>query len=301
MGQFQALRQGDSSTLEYLDRAQHLVEDLALAGQPLTLTEQNLYVFRGLRLEFRSMVASLAVNGTPVTIPQLADYLQAQQFIHADDFPAYAPTSSTALYAGRGGRHYGTGGRGQNRDGGGRGGQNRGNQRGKCGGRGRNSGLRCQICDKQGHSATFCYKRYSEPPPSAHVAVAGDAGSGGLASAVTSWLPDTGASTHATPDSGVVSQADEYHGDDVLRVGNGTGLKISSVGHADSITQAVPLKGPSSGGLYSLSVPNPYHAFVSARASSTVQLQLQLNLPWSEDGFVVPNLRSGLMLCDSDV
>ncbi|XP_019191628.1 PREDICTED: uncharacterized protein LOC109186155 [Ipomoea nil] len=77
MGQFQSLRQGYSSTPEYLGRAQHLVEDLALARRSLTLTEQNLYVFRGLRPEFRSMAASLAVTDTPVTIPQLADYLQA--------------------------------------------------------------------------------------------------------------------------------------------------------------------------------------------------------------------------------
>ncbi|XP_019153469.1 PREDICTED: uncharacterized protein LOC109149931 [Ipomoea nil] len=52
MGQFQALRQGDMSMPEYLGRAQHLVEDLALAGRPMTLSEQNLYVFRGLRPEF---------------------------------------------------------------------------------------------------------------------------------------------------------------------------------------------------------------------------------------------------------
>ncbi|XP_019171106.1 PREDICTED: uncharacterized protein LOC109166673 [Ipomoea nil] len=116
MGKFQSLRQGDSSTPEYLGRAQHLVEDLALAGRPMTLSEQNLYVFRGLRPEFRSMAASLAVTGTPVTIPQPADYLQAQKFINADDFPVYQPATASgvpsALYAGRGGRQQGSGGRG---------------------------------------------------------------------------------------------------------------------------------------------------------------------------------------------
>ncbi|XP_019171361.1 PREDICTED: uncharacterized protein LOC109166918 [Ipomoea nil] len=47
LGQIQSLRQGDSSTSEYLGRVQHLVEDLALAGRTLTPSEQNLYVFRG--------------------------------------------------------------------------------------------------------------------------------------------------------------------------------------------------------------------------------------------------------------
>lgn len=53
------------------------MEDLALAGRQISLDEQNLYVFRGLRPKFRAMVASLAVSGTLVTLPQLSDDLQA--------------------------------------------------------------------------------------------------------------------------------------------------------------------------------------------------------------------------------
>lgn len=40
---------------EYLGRAKVIVEELALANQPVTLDTQNLYVFRGLRQEFHSM------------------------------------------------------------------------------------------------------------------------------------------------------------------------------------------------------------------------------------------------------
>ncbi|XP_019151967.1 PREDICTED: uncharacterized protein LOC109148686 [Ipomoea nil] len=75
LAQFQSLRQGDNTPAEYLGRAQLLMEDLALAGHPVSLDEQNLWVFRGLRLEFRSMASSLAASGTPVSIPQLSDYL----------------------------------------------------------------------------------------------------------------------------------------------------------------------------------------------------------------------------------
>ncbi|XP_019178802.1 PREDICTED: uncharacterized protein LOC109173934 [Ipomoea nil] len=147
---------------------------LALAGRTLTPTEQNLYVFRGLRPEFQAIASSMAITGRPVSIPQLADYLQAQQFIDADDFPTYQPATQNggpaALYAGRGRRQHGDSGR-QSHGGGGR----DGNQRGGRGGRGQNGGLHCQICRSQGHSAAFCYRRYTEPLPSqAHVAVAGD-------------------------------------------------------------------------------------------------------------------------------
>ncbi|XP_019170550.1 PREDICTED: uncharacterized protein LOC109166114 [Ipomoea nil] len=130
--QFQSLRQGDSSPAEYLGRAQLIVEDLSLVGRPISLDEQNLYVFRGLRPEYRAMAASLAVSGEPVTIPQLADFLQAQQFIFADDFTAggaaFPGDAPTAMVAGRGRRNAGDCSNGC-----GRGGSGRGNNRGRGG------------------------------------------------------------------------------------------------------------------------------------------------------------------------
>ncbi|XP_019180202.1 PREDICTED: uncharacterized protein LOC109175393 [Ipomoea nil] len=135
LAQFQSLRQGDSSPVEYLGRAQLLVEDLALAGRPVSLDEQNLYVFRGLRPEFRSMASSLAASGTPVSIPQLSDFLQAQEFIWADEFAGGAaiPGGShhAAMAVGRGQNHHPSGG--SRHAGSGRG-------RGRGGGRGRNNG-----------------------------------------------------------------------------------------------------------------------------------------------------------------
>ncbi|XP_019156451.1 PREDICTED: uncharacterized protein LOC109153120 [Ipomoea nil] len=138
LGQFHALRQGGSSTTEYLGRAQLLVEDLAHAGRPISLDEQNMFVLRGLRQEYRAMASSLTAADTPVTIPQIADYLRAQEFFHAEDYPATPDHASlAAFYAGRartGGRGN-TGGQNSGRD-------NSGNPsrgRGGCGcGRGRN-------------------------------------------------------------------------------------------------------------------------------------------------------------------
>lgn len=85
LGQFQTLRQGNTTPSEYLGKAQMLVEALSLAGRPLSAEEQILYILRGLRPEFRAMASSLTVADTPVTLPQLADHLQAQEFIHSDD------------------------------------------------------------------------------------------------------------------------------------------------------------------------------------------------------------------------
>ncbi|XP_019155725.1 PREDICTED: uncharacterized protein LOC109152480 [Ipomoea nil] len=175
LGQFQALRQGEMSTAEYLGRAQLLVEDLAQAGRPMPLDEQNLYVFRGLRPEFRAMASSLAVSGTPITLPQLSDYLQAQTFIHSDDFLTGPGTGApTAMVATRGRQN---GGGRQNR-GGGRPNQwqNRGSGRGGQG-RGRGGSPRCQICRSHGHTAIYYFRRYSDqpPPPQENIAVPSDA------------------------------------------------------------------------------------------------------------------------------
>lgn len=50
------------------------------------------------------------------------------------------------------------------------------------------------------------------------------------------WFPDTGATNHATLDIYALSMYEEYTGDDTLCVSNGTGLPISSVGHASFAT-----------------------------------------------------------------
>ncbi|XP_019168044.1 PREDICTED: uncharacterized protein LOC109163796 [Ipomoea nil] len=191
LGQFHSLRQGNGSAVKYLGRAQLLVEQLALVGRPISLDEQNLFVFRGLRPEYLSLALSLTAAGIPVTISQISDYLQAHEFIHAEDYPAGSDGGFTAapsaMYVGRGGRNNGgrstrDGGRhGQNRGRGGRGGQNRGRS-------GRNSALRCQICRAQGHTVVYCFKRYTtQPPAQVNMVTAGDESA--PPSSASGWLP----------------------------------------------------------------------------------------------------------------
>ncbi|XP_019172761.1 PREDICTED: uncharacterized protein LOC109168174 [Ipomoea nil] len=82
LGELQALTQGESSVSDYLGRARMLVEDLALARRPITLDDQNIYVFHGLRPELRPLVAPLT-RGSPVTLSELSDYLTSQEWICA--------------------------------------------------------------------------------------------------------------------------------------------------------------------------------------------------------------------------
>ncbi|XP_019167709.1 PREDICTED: uncharacterized protein LOC109163420 [Ipomoea nil] len=117
LGELQGLRQGDSSIWDYLGRAQMLIDELALAGRQVELDDQNLYVFRGLRPEFRPLVATLA-RGAPVPLTEVADFLVSQEWICSDDgVPLGAPAAMAVSHGGHGGR----GGGSQPRGSGGRG------------------------------------------------------------------------------------------------------------------------------------------------------------------------------------
>ncbi|XP_019189249.1 PREDICTED: uncharacterized protein LOC109183638 [Ipomoea nil] len=94
-------------------RAKVTVEEFAMAGPPVSLDEQNLYVFRGLRPEFRAMASSLVTSSNSVTISQLSDFLLAQQFIYSDDFSSAMESQPATMVLQRGGgRRSGSGGSG---------------------------------------------------------------------------------------------------------------------------------------------------------------------------------------------
>ncbi|XP_019160056.1 PREDICTED: uncharacterized protein LOC109156666 [Ipomoea nil] len=75
-----------------------LVEQLTQAGRPVNLDEQNLHVFRGLRSEYRALVASLTSKSAPLTLPEVADLLATHQYLFADDASPPLPQFPSALF-----------------------------------------------------------------------------------------------------------------------------------------------------------------------------------------------------------
>lgn len=75
-----------------------VIEDLLLASRSVSLDEQNLYVSRGIRLEFRPLTTSIVVRDQPITLQELVGFLGAQKFIIVDEYGGtmYAPTPFTA-------------------------------------------------------------------------------------------------------------------------------------------------------------------------------------------------------------
>ena len=55
---------------------------MVAADKPISLTDFNLYVFRGLRGEFRDLVTSLSTKSDPLTYSELHSHLSTHEFIH---------------------------------------------------------------------------------------------------------------------------------------------------------------------------------------------------------------------------
>ncbi|XP_019197087.1 PREDICTED: uncharacterized protein LOC109190943 [Ipomoea nil] len=204
--QLLSLQQGHASVADYIAKGRILVEDLTLVGRPISLEEQNLYVLKGLRLEFRGLASSLKVRGQPVTHQELTDLLGTKEFLSG----GYRGSLLTAFAAHRGGDQCGQGV--QSRGGGGRnsdqssgqsgqsrgsgGGWNRGGGR-RGGGRNRNWQPKCQLCATLGHTTVTCHLRYAKDPQ-ANVVYQEFPSNSTQGSHI--WLADTDATDHASPD-----------------------------------------------------------------------------------------------------
>jgi hypothetical protein len=89
-GSFQDLRQSDSSVSIYMQQAKSLFDELAAAGCPMSLEDFNLYVFRGLRGEFKDLVTSLITKIEPLSYADLHSHLLTHNVLHKNSFHSMA-------------------------------------------------------------------------------------------------------------------------------------------------------------------------------------------------------------------
>ena len=95
-GSFQDLRQGDASVSMYMQQAKSLFDELAAAGRPMSLEDFNLYVFHGLRGEFKDLVTSLITKAEPLSYADLHSHLLTHEFLHKNSFHSMAVGSSSS-------------------------------------------------------------------------------------------------------------------------------------------------------------------------------------------------------------
>jgi len=81
-GSLQDLQQGDDTVTLYLQCAKGLFDELVVADISISLTDFNLYVFRGLRDEFHDLITSLSTKVDPLSYSELHSHLSTHEFIH---------------------------------------------------------------------------------------------------------------------------------------------------------------------------------------------------------------------------
>jgi len=89
----QDLWQGDDTVTLYLQRAKGLFDELVVVSRLISLTNFNLYVFRGLRGEFCDLVTSLSTKANPLSYSELHSHLSTHEFIHRSSLPSSLPTA----------------------------------------------------------------------------------------------------------------------------------------------------------------------------------------------------------------
>ena len=83
-----------------MQKSKALFDELAAAGRLVSLEDFNLYVFRGLREEFKDLVTSLITKAEPLSYTDLHSHLLTYEFLHKSLVSIHAPllpTPSTPL------------------------------------------------------------------------------------------------------------------------------------------------------------------------------------------------------------
>jgi hypothetical protein len=95
-GSFQDLRQGDELVTHFMQKAKALFDELVIAGWPVSLENFNLYVFCGLRGEFKDLVTSLVTRVEPLPYADLFSHLLTHKFIHKSSHPSMGSAAINA-------------------------------------------------------------------------------------------------------------------------------------------------------------------------------------------------------------
>ncbi|GAV72104.1 UBN2 domain-containing protein/UBN2_3 domain-containing protein [Cephalotus follicularis] len=147
----------DETITQFLQRARHIHDELAVAGRPLSPEDFNLYVFKGLREDFKVMIPTLTARSDSITYSELHSLLISHEFMINTAIPKlYADVVSSANLVEKNSTNhsrdqaYGSRGRGSR----GRG-RARGGRWGSRGGRFGNQW--CSYCQRSNHTNATCY------------------------------------------------------------------------------------------------------------------------------------------------
>uniref|UniRef100_A0A2N9HHN1 Reverse transcriptase Ty1/copia-type domain-containing protein n=1 Tax=Fagus sylvatica TaxID=28930 RepID=A0A2N9HHN1_FAGSY len=232
------LKKGNLTITDYFQKAKACTDLLASIGEPISDSAITSYILAGLPHDYDSLIATVNTRVEAFPLDELYGHLLTHEL--RIDQQALSPldiTASTANFAAktsqlsqnRGRQFYSQHGRGR-----GRGRTNSSRGRGSPQFYSSTSGSSrafCQICLKVGHTAQTCWHRFDQ-----NFQVSSNQSPQAFAASTSStvdpaWYPDTGANNHITADYGHLNlHAEDYTGQDQVRIGNGQGLRIHHIG-----------------------------------------------------------------------
>ncbi|KAK2986043.1 hypothetical protein RJ640_000293 [Escallonia rubra] len=173
------LNQKDDTVSAYLQWAKIISDELSTAGRPLSPEDFNIYVFRGLKPEFKDLVTTLSARSEPVTFSELHSLLLSHEFLnadHLDKLTLHPPSPSLSLnptpaanlshhnhHPSSGSSSHSTGGGHKfQHSRGGNGGERRGGGGGRTVGKFGSRPRYCKFCNVTSHDTLYC-KNPSNP------------------------------------------------------------------------------------------------------------------------------------------
>jgi hypothetical protein len=94
-GSFHDLRQGDASVAMYMQQVKTLFDELTATSRLISLEDFNLYVFHGLRGEFKDLVTILATKAELLSYADLHSHLLTHEFLHKTSLQSIIVNPST--------------------------------------------------------------------------------------------------------------------------------------------------------------------------------------------------------------
>nr|XP_010943364.1 uncharacterized protein LOC105061103 [Elaeis guineensis] len=77
--QLQNLRKGDTPISSFLRQAKFFTDELAAAGQPVSIANFNAIIFNNLSADFNEMVTALSIRANPIPFPELHSLLLSHE------------------------------------------------------------------------------------------------------------------------------------------------------------------------------------------------------------------------------
>ncbi|KAK1606697.1 hypothetical protein QYE76_030370 [Lolium multiflorum] len=221
--QLATLQKREMTMVEYFNKVKGLTDALSAAGKDLDKEEDFIiYLLTGLDNSYDALVTSVTTRADPMSVNDLYSHLLDYELRH-DINQVQLPGSGSSVHnvsRGGGGGYRGGCGGGQ----GGQGGRGGGDQRGQQGGGGGGNGkprVTCQLCNKDGHNALKCRKRFD------HAFNQPEERSANNVSVEPAWYTDSGATDHITGDLDRMTMHERYSGKEQVHAANGSGVGAS--------------------------------------------------------------------------